>query len=329
MKKVLVTGATGFIGKHLIHLLIQKKIAVCALIRNLKKVTMLPDEVEIIEGDLTNPKSLIDACISIDTIFHLGGFAHAWEEENSSFAEQHNNINFHGTKNLLEEAIRSDVKSFIFFSSVKAVADSEVCVDEKWNDAPNSPYGKAKRDAEHLVLAAKKNGMHVCVLRPALVYGPNWKGNLASMLHAVDRGIFPPIPETHNCRSLVSIDDICSAAILAAEQPEANGQIYFVTDGKGYSSRELYTLMRQALQKRLPKWHIPLAIFKLLAIIGDSGKKLLGRRLPFCSETMKKLFGSAHYNSEKIQRELGFYPKYDLKKMLPSIIEAYQAQKGK
>ena len=322
MNKILVTGATGFIGKHFIQQLLQKKIQIRVLIRDTQKSIQFPKEVEIFRGDLTDAKSLVNACTDIETVYHLGGYAHAWAENNRTFADQHHAINFQGTQNILQEALNSGVKKFIFFSSVKAVADSENCIDENWDNLPNTPYGLAKRKAEEIVLAAKNSGMHVCVLRPALVYGPNWKGNLENMLRAVARGVFPPLPETKNCRSMISVNDICQAACLAALNPEANGKIYFVTDGVDYSTRQLYVLMRNALGKRIPIWHIPLWFFKLMAGVGDLGQKIIKRRLPFNSDAMTKLFGSAQYSSERIRSELGFKPIYDLKKMLPNIVKS-------
>ncbi len=327
MVKILITGATGFIGNHLIQHLLQKNVTIRALIRDTKKSTNLPKEIEIVEGDLTNADSLHGICTGIETVYHLAGYAHAWADNNPAFTNQHNSINLQGSKNILNEAIRSNVKKFIFFSSVKAVRDSEQCIDEQYISPPNSPYGIAKREAEKWILdTAKTHKIHACILRPSLVYGPAWKGNLDSMLRSIDRGYFPPLPETHNRRSLISVTDICHAALLAADNPKANGQIYFVTDGQYYSTRELYVLMRQALGKQVPRWHVPLWFFKVLASIGDIGKKMTGRRLPFNSDAMSKLFGSAQYDSQAIQRDLGFKPNYDLQKMLPDIIAAYRNQ---
>ena len=324
MRNILVTGATGFIGKYMVGKLLQQHYSVRVLIRSAQPSSLFPNEVAIFTSDLTDPQHLFGACSTIDTVFHLGGYAHAWEENDTNFTERHRMINFYGTKNILEEAQRANVKRFIFFSSVKAVADSQEYIDESWEKLPLSPYGIAKREAERLVLSAQNAGMHVCVLRPALVYGPGWKGNLAAMLSMIDRGLLPPFPAVANYRSMISIDDICQAAILAADHPHANGQVYFVTDGIDYTSHQLYVLMRESLGKAVPSWQIPLSLFKLLAKIGDIGKKLTKRRMPFDSEALSKLFGTAHYNSERIRRDLGFKPIYDLKKMLPDIIEQYK-----
>ncbi len=327
MKKVLITGATGFIGRYLVNYLLRQQFHVRALVRDAKKAATLPHDVETIYGDLTNPDSLQLCCTDIDTVFHLGGYAHAWQENNSDFAARHLEINFQGTKNLAVEALRANVKQFIYFSSVKAVADTESCIDENWQNAPASPYGIAKRQAELYLLALKEqHSMHICILRPALVYGPGWKGNLAAMLRAIDKGFFLPIPHLTNQRSMISLEDICSAALLVSQRAVANGKIYFVTDGVAYSTRQLYTAFCLALGKRVPKWHLPFFMFKILGYLGDAGAKVLRRRLPFSSETLTKLFGSAAYNSQRIQTEVGFKPIYNLTALLPDIVATYRLE---
>lgn len=316
MKKILITGATGFIGQHLIQYLHAKQVSIRILARQTQNNA---ENIETFQADLTKADSLKNVCNDIDTVFHLAGFAHAFDE-NKTFAKMHELTNFIGTKNLLNEARRAGVKQFIFISSVKAVGDSQNLVDENWDKFPSSPYGIAKRKAEQAVLDAQKWGMHVCVLRPALVYGPGWKGNLNSMLNAIKRGLFPPLPKLKNARSMISVIDLCQAAWLAALKPEANGKTYFVTDGMTYSTEQLYSEIYQALQKTTPRIRMPYLVFKLLALSGDIGKKLLRRRLPFDSEALNKLFGSAHYDSKRIMNELGFKPEYNFKKMLPEII---------
>lgn len=311
MNKVLVTGANGFIGNHLVNLLGNEQIKVRALVRNKAKATQFADTVEVVEGDLTKAYTLNNICDGITTVYHLAGFAHAWEEHKSSFAAQHMKVNYHGTEILLNQAIKSNVKHFIYFSSVKADGDT--------------PYGIAKRKAEELLLLQGRcSGIHVTILRPSLVYGPNWKGNLQTMLRAIDKGFFIPLPETHNRRSMISIEDICQAALLVSASPDANGKIYYVTDGKDYSTRQMYEAMCIALGKTIPKWHMPLFAFKALATVGDLAAKVFKRRMPFNSDAMSKLFGSAQYDSKQIQAELDFQPRYDLYSMLPSIVSVYK-----
>lgn len=313
MKKVLVTGASGFIGQHLLHYLRRKQYQIRALIRNPN--LQLP--VEIFIADITKPESLFGACEDIDTIFHLAGFAHT--EGGKDHADLHNHINYLGTKHILDEARNAGVKCFIYFSSVKALDAAEK------ND--QTPYAQAKYAAEQYVLA-HKNSMHVTVLRPALVYGPRWKGNLAAMLSAIDKGRFPSLPETHNRRSMVSVNDLCHAAVLSSMQTIANGKTYTVTDGIDYSTRQLYELMCKALGKKTSRFTVPLTVFKALALTGDLLAKISKRRMPFHSDKFAKLFGHAQYNSNELKRDLGFIAVDHLEKILPEIVEEYRGREA-
>ncbi|HLB41650.1 MAG TPA: NAD-dependent epimerase/dehydratase family protein [Gammaproteobacteria bacterium] len=326
MTMALVTGATGFIGKRLVSYLLDQNISVRVLVRHYQGNDVFPSDIEQHVGDLTNPATLADVACGVDIVFHLGGYAHAWEK-NSDFIEQQKKVNLIGTQNLLNECTRSNVKKIIFFSSIKAVGDANHCVDENWNESPNTPYGLAKRAAEELVLMSGKTfRIHVCVLRLALVYGPFLKGNLYQMLRAIDKKYFLPISPTKNYRSLVSVYDVCQAAWLAAQCEKANGKIYFVADNESYSTFYIYSLMRTALGRSKPSWYLPLWVYRILAFMGDKMEYLINRRLPFNSHVFNKLFGMAHCSSINIQKELGFSSKYSLDKLLPEIIRAYRKE---
>ena len=154
-----------------------------------------------------------------------------------------------------------------------------------------------------------------------MVYGPSTKGNLPRMIEAVKKGHFPPIPEFGNKRSMVHVEDVVQAAILAAEKPEAIGQTYLVTDGQPYSTRELYEWICQALDKPIPGWRIPEMVFRGLAKMGDVIGGVRGRRFMFDSDTLEKLAGSACYSSQKIEQELGFRAHHHLRESLQNIIQ--------
>jgi len=193
------------------------------------------------------------------------------------------------------------------------------CQDELAACYPGTPYGRSKLEAERLVL----EGGYVpepLVLRLSMVYGPTRKGNLPRMIRAVAKGRFPPLPETDNRRSMVHVDDVVQAALLAAENPVAAGKTYIVTDGETYSTRQIYEWICEALGKPVPGWHVPLPVLKALARAGDGVGRLRGRRFIFDSDALEKLVGSACYSSEKIARELSFDPKHHLRASLPEIV---------
>ena len=313
MKKVLITGANGFIGQVLAKQLLTARIEVKSLVRD----KAINPEVESVVLDLTQEWA-INPCEGVDTVFHLAGKAHALSEIAADDA-QYQRINTEGTRKLLEAAKLAGVKRFVFFSSVKAVGDMKIMQDETNQTLPDTPYGHSKRAAENLVL----NGdyvPHPVVIRPCMVYGLSDKGNLPRMISAIQRGFFPPLPEVFNHRSMVHVDDLVNAAILAAQNPKAAGQIYIVSDEQANSTRQLYEWICKALNKKPLPQVIPVFVLKRLAKIGDFIGKIRGRRFLFDSDALEKLLGSAWYSSAKIAAELGFQAKRNLQEALPEIV---------
>lgn len=298
-KACLVTGAGGFIGCRLAQpgdrLLLRKPIG-------------LADEAI---GDLLDPVSLALACRDIETVFHCAGYAHS---DSHNDADLHWRINFEGTRNLLTAAARSGVKCFVFMSSVKALADpGNECVGENWPGEPSTPYGKAKRAAEEIVLeAGTRYGMHVVILRLAMVYGRGGRGNLQRMANGIRTGWFPPLPETRNKRSLVHVSDVVAAARLVASRPDANGRIYIVSHREPYSGREIQDAIRCVLKQPALAWHVPAALLRAGGNFGDWLETVLGRSMILNSEKIARLLDSECYSPQRIEQELGWRAKIGL-----------------
>ncbi len=323
---VLVTGGTGFIGRRLVDALQGGGDRVRVVTRDAAKAQALwPREaVPVAIADLGAPQTIGDACGGVHTLFHLGGQAHAEDEGSPAADSRHWRVTVSGTQGLLEAAVRAGVQRMVLVSSVKAMGEgSRECLDERSKAQPTSAYGRAKQEAERLVLeAGRRHGLHVCVLRLPLVYGPGVKGNLLRMMEAIDRGRFPPVPAIGNKRSMVHVDDVVRAALLATEDPRANGEVYIVTDGEAYSTRRIYEVICQAFGKPVPRWSIPATMLQAGARVGDLMRGVVGRRFVFDSEALEKLLGSAWYSSAKIERELGFKASIRLEQALPEMVAA-------
>jgi nucleoside-diphosphate-sugar epimerase len=264
-----------------------------------------------VRGDLLEPTSLDAACVGIDCVFHCAGYAHAF---NSSDPEVHWRVNFEGTRNLVNAAGEAGVKRFVFLSSVKAMAEPGAeCIDEDWPGEPNSAYGRAKRAAENAVLeAGAKYGMHVVNLRLAMVYGRGGRGNLERMARGIRAGWFPRLPDTGNRRSLVHVDDVVAAIRFVSETPAANGKTYIVADPRPYSGREIFDAISGVPPRLTFHWGLPVALFRVGAVLGDVLGRFTGRVLPLNSEVMERLLGSACYSPTRIERELGWRAKVGL-----------------
>lgn len=315
---VLVTGGTGFIGRHLVAALLQQGVAVKVLSRQ-------PSDgggrgCPTVVGDLADPATLDGICQDTDTIFHLAGHAHALDEPDDESTTRSTQITVEGTRALLAQARRAGVRAFIYVSSVKSMGEGgATCLDETAECLPVTAYGKARHEAEQLVLDNGKD-FSVTILRLPMVYGPGCKGNLPRMIRAVSRGRFPPLPETGNRRSMVDVRDVVQAALLAAGNPVAAGKTYIVTDSQAYSTRQIYEWICVALARPVPRWTVPLAWLHAAASVGDAIGKFTGRRFFLDTESLDKLIGSAWYSSEKISRELGYRPVYTLKDALPGMV---------
>jgi UDP-glucose 4-epimerase len=316
---VLVTGATGFIGRRLVGALRARGVSVRALARETRRAKALWPDVTAIGEDLSNPSDLDSACRGVDTVFHLASASEGADDA-------HTRVTIEGTRRLLEALARTRVRRFVFFSSVKAMGEgTHGCVDESAQERPTTSYGRAKLAAEKSILeAGRRHGIHVCILRLPLVYGRDNAGSIPRMIAAIDRGRFPPLPDIANKRSMVHVDDVVQAASLALESKRASGQIYIVTDGRVYSTRELYTLICRTLARPVPPWTVPAAVLRGLAKIGDLIGRLRGRPFTFDSATLDKLLGTACYSSAKIASELGYRPTHTLIDGIEEMVREYR-----
>lgn len=314
MQSALVTGATGFIGRQLCLRLQVLGVRVTAVGRHAADGPW--DQFQLC--DLAEGSACPDLT-GVDTVFHLAGKAHALAETKQDEAEYFR-INADGTQRMLAAAQQAGVRRFVLFSSVKAMGEGGYeCLDETVTFQPMTPYGASKLVAEKLVL----EGGYVpepVVLRPSMVYGASEKGNLPRMIRAVRAGHFPPLPEVANRRSMVHVEDMVTAACLAADKPEAVGQLFNVTDGTPYSTRQMYEWICETVDKAVPGWTVPLSLLAALARMGDLIGRLRGRRFLFDSDALGKLIGSACYDSGKIEQMLGFTPMHHLHDSLPAIV---------
>ena len=316
-KTCLVTGASGFIGSRLCEELTNKGIVVKALLNNSADGNWSSSTVCKL-GEQEIPDSILD---DVDVIFHLAGRSHALEDT-SSQSKLYYQTNVEGTRSLLEAAKRARVKKFIYFSSVKAMGEEcDKRLDENTVPNPTSHYGKSKLEAEKLVL---KGGYIVSptVLRLVMVYGNTNKGNLPKLIRAMSKKWFPPLPKLENKRSMIHIDDVVNAAILAASSEISSGKTYILCDGNDYSTRQLYEMIQTSLGKKVPSWGMPLFIIKFLAKIGDLYKVIFGKRFLFDTDQLQKLVGNSYYSSLMINTDLGYKPKNNLSSSMPKIISS-------
>ncbi len=316
----LVTGATGFIGRHLVGALIRDHRSVRVLVRSRAGVAGLSTDVDVVVGDITDPEAVRRAVQGCETIFHLAGRAH--ELHGSGGDLLHGRVTVDGTRIAREGAREAGVKSFVFASSVAVYGRViDAAITENAPCRPTTAYGRAKLEAERLVLGEGAADWHAVALRFAAVYGRGCKGHLPMVLRMMRRGTFPPLAETAARRSFVHVDDAVRALLLAAGLPQAGGRIYNVTDGRAYSVRQIYEATRRLSGRRIPRWNAPLGLMTVGAAFGDFVRHLTGRRLLIDRERMEKLVDHAWFSSERLSRELGYRPSRDLLSSLAEVLD--------
>ncbi|MEX2132376.1 MAG: NAD-dependent epimerase/dehydratase family protein [Pseudohongiellaceae bacterium] len=302
---VLVTGASGFIGCRLCAFLKQEGYPVRAMVRQPQTFHDF-DGVTSCYGDLEDPDSLAQACDRVHTVYHLAGVAHTGR----SWQPLYQRMIVDATENLLEAAIAAGVKRLVYFSSSLATA---AALHPKLATA----YGLAKLEAEkNLQKAQQRGAIEIAILRPVNVYGPGMKGNIATMIRLIQKRRLPPLPRLQNRLSLVSVKDLCRAALLTGTLSRAVGNTWLVSDGRSYRINDIEAAVYQALGRKKPGWHSPRVVLYLAAL----GAEILGKEMGL--KTWQNLVNDNLIDSRKLESELGFRPGASLYDELPAIIAA-------
>jgi nucleoside-diphosphate-sugar epimerase len=307
--KALVTGATGFIGSHLTEKLLKAQFDVNCLVRNTSDLKWLEGlNVKLVKGDCCDRDSLEECTKGYDYIFHLAGLTKACRRE-EFYA-----VNSKGTKNLIESVVKNspDVKRFVYLSSLSAFGPhigSLHCEDQKPH--PVSDYGKSKLEGERVVLGYSSK-VAISILRPAAVYGPRDK-DFFLIFKFIKRGIMPYWGDGRV--SLIYIDDLVDAIMLAAENKNAIGKIYSLSDGAAYSFNEVIKEISLALDVKVLKVRLPRYILPVVGFLGDGISKIMGINSMINSDKVKELrYADWICDIEEISRDLNFEPKTDIKK---------------
>ena len=319
MSLYLVTGASGFIGRALCAHLGERGHRVRALLHH----DSTGPWHEAISFDLLRTPLVAELMTGVHGIFHCAGAAHfrgLSQQQQTSLWQ----LNVDACERLLASAASASVQRLVYFSSVQAAGrPGETVAGEDWQAPPDDIYGESKLAAEALVHAAGQNHpLHTCILRSALVYGPGVKGNLQRMLRAIASGHMPPLPDSGKQRSMVALDNLIDAAWLAMDRDCANQRTYIVCDDTRYSTRRIYEAMHRALGRPLPRYTLPLALFKFAARIGDLGNKLTDNAMPWDCAAFARLFGAACYTAERLKSELGWRARVNFEQSLPAMVQA-------
>lgn len=291
---ILISGIHGFVGSNLVtNLKNQYTLYGLDIVAPQKEGVMKT----LSWGDL-ELNTLSRKRLQFDAIIHLAGKAH--DTKNQSVAQVYFDINTGLTKKIFDFFLQSSAKKFIFFSSVKAAADSVIgdILTEEVIPTPIGPYGESKIRAEEYIQKHLPQDKRVYILRPCMIHGPGNKGNLNLLYNVVKKGISWPLGSFENRRSFTSIDNLCYIIEGLLTQNVPSG-IYHMGDDEAMSTNELITTMCEVMGKKPRIWKMNKGMMEGCARLGT----LL--HLPLDMERLRKLTENYVVSNEKIKNALG------------------------
>ena len=280
MKKILVTGASGFIGYSLCKYLskLGTEVEVCGAVRSIN--SFLSKDVKYISvGNININTNWKDALIDTDYIIHCAAAVH--EMKNDKDYNFYYSINVEGTKNLAEQAVKAGVKRLVFLSTIKVNGESTDKIKDtkvfRNNDLsnPQNNYEISKLEVEKtLSMISSRTGLEVVILRLPLVYGNGVKGNLAKLIKFIKLGIPLPFRMIDNQRSIIGIDNLIDLVIRCIDHPEASGKTFLASDGEDLSTPDLIKLIASSIGKKGNLFPVPLFLLKFIGLIFGKAEEI-------------------------------------------------------
>ncbi len=323
--KVLVTGATGFLGGYVVEELLKHGFEVVGLARKTSNTSLLEElGVEIRWGDITNAADMLEAVKDVDAVVHLAAY-YTFHGEKERFYK----VNVGGTRNVIEAALKNKVKRFIYCSTTEAVGPvKNPPADETYPPNPTYEYGRSKLEAEKLVSYYGNRGLEYTILRPTGLYGPRNVNDVSYwFIKAVaERSLLARfvVGSGENLIQFTHAADAAQSFRLALEREESIGEVYFIGDEKAYTYNEVYKMVAELAGVDPPDRHIPPWLAKLMIAPLEFFNKLRGEEnFLLHVDTVDAVTSDRAYSIEKAKKQLGFQPKYSLRDGLKETLEWY------
>jgi len=319
MKTVLVTGATGFVGRSLCEALGAQSLNVVALTRDMSKATPSENVVFRVASDLHAEDALGLALSGVDYVVHLAARVHVMNETAADPAAEFRRTNVDGTTKLASLSAAAGVKRFIYMSSIKVLGERTVDRPFEHDDPPlpSDPYSVSKHEAEIAVQSiGNATGMEVVILRPPMIYGAGVGGNMRRLMALVSSGIPLPFGAIRNMRTMIALPNLCDVISLSLSHPEAAGRSFLVADDKSLSTPELVTAIADSMSKPARLVSVPVPML-------DWVGRLTGRRAE-----VRRLCESLEIDASHTKRRLGWRPRMSPVEAVKLAVDDYLKMKN-
>ena len=319
--RVLITGAGGFIGSHLVDSQLQQghKVRAVDLHLDLLKHQAGHPDLDAIRADITNKDIVRKLVEGTDIAYHLAS-AHL---DVSLSDEHYHRVNVGATLSLLEAAKKAGVKRFVHCSSVGVIGDvKHPPADETTECHPVNIYECTKLEGEIAALDfSSRTGFPVVVIRPAWVYGPRCP-RTSKLIRSISKGRFPIFGTGKNLRHPVYITDAIQGLELCAETPDIDGEVFIIASEVPVESRELVNVIRDQLNVRIPQIYLPIFLGQAAGTALELTFKLLGRQPPFSRRSMDFFLKHNAYIIAKAQSRLKYQPQVELLTGIQKTVES-------
>lgn len=310
-EKILITGATGRVGKHLLNALTSKGERVRVLV---KEGMVENEQAEVSYGDLLNKDSLSKAVEGVDVIYHLAAVVDYLAPKDMMF-----NVNVVGTKNLLEV---SKAKKFIYLSSTAAMGKNlkEIPANENTPCHPSNSYGETKFEAENLV--KQVGGM---IIRSADVFGAGFMEGYDYVISHLEKGDLPVIGDGKNFIQWIHINDLVQALLLVKDNGKP-GEVYIVAGKEVKTLNDCLGLLAKYLDVESPKKHSSKFLAKTMTNYKMFTSKIKKERPAIIPEYIDKMTANRSFDISKAKRELGYEPKISYEEAAKEMVEEYKSK---
>ena len=319
-RPILVTGATGFTGSHLVRALVGGHSPIRVIVRSASRAAALPPGVEVYEADITDPVAVARVVQGVGTVFHLA----AAYREAAHREEGYRQVNVGATRNLLEAAAVHGVERFVHCSTVGVLGHiAKPPADETAPYSPGDAYQLTKCEAEILALTyARDRGVPVSVARPTAIYGPGDK-RLLKMFRMISKGTFVMLGKGDIYYHMVYVDDLVDGLKLLAVHPAAVGEVFILGGERYYPLKTVAGMIAQQLGVPRPRLRLPAWPFQVAGSLCEAVCVPFGIEPPIYRRRVDFFTKSRAFSIEKAQRLLGYHPRITLEAGLRRTLDWY------